>query len=244
MIRRERHGPVLVLSLDRAEKRNALTPAMLARLYADVESVAADVRAVVLAGEGSVFCAGFDLRLCAEDGEALTQLLTGLSDSVAALRRCPAPVVAAAHGAAIAGGCALLGGADVVVTDRGAKMGYPVVRLGISPAVSAPFLQAAIGWGAARARLLDPGLIDGERAVELGLAHECVERAEEVRDRAIAIATALAEKPTSGVRATKQWLNELDGALDVRGRGLAASLAIAGSEEQRGLLTAALEGRG
>lgn len=244
MIRRERRGAVLVLSLDRAAKRNALTPAMLARLYADVEGIAADVRAIVLAGEGSVFCAGFDLRLCAEDGESLSHLLTELSDCVAALRRHPAPVVVAAHGAAIAGGCALLGGADVVVTDRGAKLGYPVVRLGISPAVSAPFLRAAIGAGAARARLLDPGLIDGSHAVKIGLADECVERAEGVRDRAIAIASALADKPTSGVRATKMWLNELDGALDCRDRGLAASLAIVGSEEQRRLLAGALEGRG
>src|SRR5690606_29099547 len=112
-------------------------------------------RTLLLCGEGRVFCAGFDLDACRGEGgdDALRRLLRGLSAAIAGLRAQERPVVVAAHGAAIAGGCALLGSADVVVADAGAKLGYPVARLGISPAVSAPFLAPAVGAGAGR-RLL------------------------------------------------------------------------------------------
>src|SRR5690606_9036453 len=85
----------------------------------------AGARALLLCGEGPVFCAGFDLDTCRGEGgdEALRRLLRGLSGAIAGLRAQERPVVVAAHGAAIAGGCALLGGADVVVADAGAKLG-------------------------------------------------------------------------------------------------------------------------
>ncbi len=144
MIRTETDGGVRTIVLDRPEKRNALTPAMLDDLAAGVRAVTlgkgddAGVRAVLIRGEGRCFCAGFDLDLCRDDGPeqaVMKSFLAGLSDAIVAMRACPRPVVIAAHGAAIAGGCALLGGADLVVADRDAKLGYPVVRLGVSPAI-------------------------------------------------------------------------------------------------------------
>ena len=80
--------------------------------------ITAGLGAVVLEGEGAAFCAGFDLSLCKENSDAMKELLTGLSGVIRAMRGCPAPVVVAAHGAAIAGGCAMLAGADVVVTHN------------------------------------------------------------------------------------------------------------------------------
>jgi methylglutaconyl-CoA hydratase len=155
------------------------------------------------------------------------------------MRACEVPVVAAAHGAAIAGACALLAGADVVVADQEAKLGYPVVRLGISPAVSAPTLAGAIGPGRARERLLDPGLIDGREGHRIGLVHELAATREEVLGRAREIALGLAGKPRGGVRATKRWLIEIErrmGASAIDREGLEASLGLVGSEEQRRLL--------
>lgn len=244
MIRVEPLGAVTLLALSRPDRRNALTPAMLDDLPAQAERAArAGARAIVLAGDGPVFCSGFDLALCRDhpDGSVMRDLLAGLSRAVRGLRRVPVPVVGAARGAAIAGGCALLGGCDVVVTDSGAKLGYPVVRLGVSPAVSAPFLRAAVGDGPCRARQLDPGLIDGREAVRLGLAHEVVAEASAVLPRAAAIAAELAAKPTGAVSATRAWLNELDGTGGdaTPDLALAASLALAGGEEERSLLPAA-----
>jgi enoyl-CoA hydratase/carnithine racemase len=248
VIRREVVGDVAVVTLSRAEKRNALTPGMLGELRGVIErlksteiaepiSVAREARALVLAGDGKVFCGGFDLKMCQDEPGTLELLLRGLHEVIAALRGLPVPVVVAAHGAAIAGGCALLGGADVVVTDAGAKLGYPVTPLGISPAVSAPFLRLLTGDGRARERLLDPALVSGREAARIGLAHECVELPEQVRPRALEIAVGLAAKPAGAVRATRGWLREIEdlrggGGADVE-RGLRASLSVVGSGEER-----------
>jgi enoyl-CoA hydratase/carnithine racemase len=236
MIRTESHpSGVLCLMLDRSAKRNALTPPMLNQLVEAVRGPGAHARAIVLAGSGECFCAGFDLSLCREDDAALEALLSGLSHAVRTLRRAAPPVVVAAHGAAVAGGCALLGGADIVVTDEAATLGYPVVRLGISPAVSAPALRLLTGDAFARERLLDSALITGREAVRIGLAHEVTLRPADVLPRALAIAQHLAAKPRGGIQATKRWLNQLDGstadaAFD---RALGASLALVGSQEQQ-----------
>ncbi len=235
MIARERIGNLERIVLSRPERRNALTPAMLADLATRLED-AGDANALVVLGEGKVFCAGFDLALCVgEEGDAnLTSLLTDLSRCIAAMRDLQCPVVMGVQGAAIAGGCALLGGADVVVAHPEAKLGYPVTRLGISPAVSAPFVATAPGQ--ARRLMLDPGLIDASRGYEMGLVHELHE---EPAARAMEQAEQLAAKPLHALSATKQWLNELMPA-DGKG-GLATSLSLVGNAESRKLLAAALE---
>lgn len=236
-------GGVRVLTLDRAERRNALTPEMLGALNGAIRA-SAGVRAVALVGAGAVFCAGFDLKMCAADatGATLRSLLSGLSEAIRGLRALGAPVVVGAHGAAIAGGAALLGGGDVVVSEAGAKIGYPVARIGVSPAVSAAFLRESVG-GRVRGRLLDPELIDGRRAHEIGLVHELAADGASVRARAIEIAGALGEKPGRGVAATKRWLDEIAASetalgADAAGASLEASLSIVGNDEERARLEA------
>jgi len=226
--------------LNRPEKRNALTPGMIASITRAARLLDADqgVRAVVLRGEGRMFCTGFDLSLCRENSDALRELLTELSTAVRTLRRIRQPVVVAAGGAALAGGCALLGGADLVVTDRLAKLGYPVVKLGISPAVSAPTLIGLVGERHARARSLDPEIISGDEAKRIGLAHVLVDLMEDAVPRSQIEAIKLADKPPAAIAATKRWLNEVDGSLEDGpfDRALAASLGLVGSEEERGRL--------
>lgn len=231
---------VATILLDRAPKRNALAPRMLEMLIEAVEGPAADARAIVLGGVGECFCAGFDLTLCRDDETVLESLLVRLSLAVRTLRRAEAAVVVAAHGAAIAGGCALLGGGDIVVTDAAARLGYPVVKLGISPGVSAPTLRMLCGDGAMRERMLDPALIDGRAALRIGLAHECVDEPGRVLDRATQIARDLAAKPPDGLRATKRWLNEIDGsdADEWFNFALGTSLSVVDSDEARERLAA------
>lgn len=228
--------------LDRADKRNALTPPMLGAVIAGARELDADaaIRAIVLRGEGAMFCSGFDLSLCRDDSGVLLELLTGLSRAVRALRRMIKPVVIAAHGGAIAGGCALLGGGDFIITDQHAKLGYPVLRLGISPAVSAPTLRQNLTGRASRERLFDTQLISGAEAARIGLADRAVDIPEDVTPRAQIEAAKLAEKPPGALAATKRWLNEVDGSLneDEFDRALGASLALVGSSEERRLLEA------
>jgi enoyl-CoA hydratase/carnithine racemase len=246
VIRIEREGHIGIVTLARPERRNALTPEMLTDLAAAFGELGEWAGSVLVRGEGPVFCAGFDLSVCrgAPDGSAMRRLLTGLDDAVRAMRACPAPVVVACQGAAIAGGCALVAGGDFAVADRGAMLGYPVVRLGVSPAVSAPTLLPRVGEGAARARMLDPGLMDGERAYRVGLVSSMVATPDEVGPAAAAVAAELAGKPRTGLRATKSWLNHLEGAGGGDREGLDVSLALAGGEEERALLGAFWSRRG
>tara|TARA_R110000868_G_scaffold411617_1_gene706112 strand:+ start:191758 stop:192492 length:735 start_codon:yes stop_codon:yes gene_type:complete len=241
MIRVTMENSVTTIVLDRPEKRNAMLPSMLEGFEAAVRGIDDRTKAIVVLGAGKVFCAGFDLKACASDesGETLRALLTGLSRCVVAMRECPVPVVLGVHGSAIAGGCAMLGGADVVVADRGAVLGYPVVKIGVSPAVSAPFLMSAVPAGAARALMLDPGLIDGARAFALGLVHELVDEAGDIEKRAMEMGAVLASKPGVGVRSTKALVNEItDGIAGRAGEGLGVSLSRVGSDEEREMLGA------
>lgn len=233
-------GPVAMLGLNRPDRRNAQTPQMLDLITSHARSLPRTTRALVLFGHGSAFCSGFDMRLVHDDPAALPALLRSLSIAVRTLRRLSIPVVVAAHGAAVAGGCALLSGGDVVVVNRDAKIGYPVLRLGISPAISIPALRQSLTDGAARERALDTHLVSGDDAVRLGLAHLCANRPEDCVSRAAQIAEHLAAKPASSIAATKALLLELEG-LDADSafdRGLTASLARAGSLEQRNRVAA------
>ncbi|MBL4697348.1 MAG: enoyl-CoA hydratase/isomerase family protein [Phycisphaerales bacterium] len=241
MIRVDIQDEIAIVSLNRPDKRNALVPAMLEQLDREINECAHKVRALVLVGEGKSFCAGFDLKLCADDpgGETMRQLLTGLSAVVRTMRVIEIPVVLGMHGAAVAGGCALLGGADIVVADEQAKLGYPVVKIGVSPAVSAAFMMASITPGAVRTRLLDTELISGADALRIGLVHETVENREDVLSRCIGIAQSLASKPGSGVKATKAWLNEITEPMTSNAqRGLDVSLSLTGSPEEQERLAA------
>ncbi len=238
MIRVEACGGVGTIALARPEVRNALTPGMLTDLAAAVKDLGGRCRCVLVEGEGSVFCAGFDLSLCraSADGAEMRELLSGLDGAVRAMRACPTPVVLACQGAAIAGGCALVAGADFAVADRGARLGYPVVLLGISPAVSAATLCPRVGPGPARVRMLDPGLISGEEAARIGLVSDLVETRGEVGGAARRLAEGLAAKPAGALAATKRWLGELDGTSGIGTDGLEVSLGLTGGAEERRLL--------
>lgn len=244
MIRVTLEGGVAHLVLDRPDKRNALTPEMLASLISGVTQIeATPARVLLLRGEGSVFCAGFDLTLCRDhpDGAMMRSLLSGLSEAIRSLRSQRRPVVIAAHGAAVAGGCALLGAGDVVITNDQARLGYPVVRLGVSPAVSAPFLRLRTAGGAARERLLDPSVITGKEAQRIGLVSRSVATPAEVHESALAEARALAEKPPTAMAATRRLIEEIEDVRETGWRALAVSLSLTGKDEERRLLPSVWE---
>jgi enoyl-CoA hydratase/carnithine racemase len=235
MILSEQQDNILILSLDRPQKRNAMSVEMLDELHSHFNyAFAKPPGAILLKGSGDFFCSGFDLSACRDDPSVLGDLLTSLFDVISVIRSVPCPVVVAAQGAAIAGGCALLCGGDFVVTNADAKLGYPVVRLGISPAVNAAFLRATIGDARTRELLLEGSLISGVAAHACGLASHCVATPAEVLPQAMAIAKQLVDKPPLAMQATKRWLNQLEGTSDLAQTrpGLEASLSIVNSQEQ------------
>lgn len=239
MIELEHDGPVATVWLARPDKRNALTPGGLDALCEALDRLGDSTRAVVLAARGRVFCGGFDLDACAGDDTVLPALLRGLARTIERLRAAPWPVVAAVHGAAVAGGCALVCGADIVVADSACRFGYPVLPLGISPAVSAPALALTVGQGVARARLLDPALVDAQRARQDGLVHLITSRPDDVLPMAVEVASELARLPVHAVRATRRWLHRLCGPEPEQSRqALLASLSVCGLREQRERLAA------
>jgi methylglutaconyl-CoA hydratase len=227
-VRLERTGPggvVARVSLARPETHNAFDAAMIGELRATFARLGreapSELRAVVLAGDGPSFCAGADVTwmraAMALDTDSNEQDAMAMADMFEAIDTCPAPVVARVHGAALGGGMGLCAVADLVIAESGTRFGFTETRLGILPAVIAPFVIARIGETNARALFPGGRRFDAIRAQRIGLVHEVVE-GDEALDGAVAAAVAdlLAAGPTAA-RAAKAIIRE------VRGLGHGAS---------------------
>lgn len=208
-VRRDRG--VEYLTLNRPEVRNAFNDGVITEITWWADSVAADptVRAVVLAGAGPTFCAGADLEWMRRmAGYSHQQNLDDASDMARmflTLDRLPMPVVGRIHGAALGGGTGLLAICDIVVAADTAVLGLTEVRLGLIPAVIAPFVIAKIGRSAARELFLTGARFSAERAKTLGLVHGVVPEAG--LDQAVAgyVVDLLAGAP-GAIRAAKQLI--------------------------------------
>ncbi len=177
---------VLTVSLNRPEVRNAFNEVVIRELKKVFETLVLDpmIRAVVLKGEGPVFCAGGDLNwmkkaIDFDYSENLqdTQLLARM---FAVMNECPKPVIGAVHGAAIGGGVGLVSICDFVVASSETQFSLSEVRLGMVPSCIGPFVIAKIGASHARGLFMSGIRITGERAREIGLVHEVVAKPEEV----------------------------------------------------------------
>lgn len=236
LVATERIEDILLLDLDRPEKRNALSPELLRDLHEALDDVEQDssIRVVILGGRGPSFCAGMDLRGVLDDTHAMGKMLTSLARATGRIRSLPVPVIARVQGAAIGGGCGLAVVADLAITHPEAKLGYPEVSLGLCPAVVAPWLVSKIGAGPARAMLLQGGTRSGDTALREGLVDRVVP-ADELDAAALDWARSLAQGGQEAMRVTKHWLNELDGsaqeAMLEQGAALSARI-IAGEEAQ------------
>ena len=205
---------ILHVKLNNPEMRNALSIEMFDAIDEAIEQANTQTKCMLLKGEGVVFCSGFDMKACVGNLPLLEQYILRLSSLIRSLRKLSVPVVVAAHGASIAGGCAILTGCDFVIGSKEAKYGYPVHRIGISPAVTIPTLFQKLGEGRARTLILNGEIIDGSDAYAIGLLSHLEETDEQAIIAANELAEALAQKPAIALQATKRWLNELDGSLD------------------------------
>jgi methylglutaconyl-CoA hydratase len=210
-LRLERDGPVLRVTLARPERRNAFDAALIAELtdaFADV----GDARAVVLAGDGDVFCAGADVEwqrasidLTYDENVADALRLFQMCE---AIDRCPAPVVARVQGYALGGGSGLVACADVAIADMQTVFGFTEVRLGIVPAVISPFVLARIG-AAARRYFLTGERFGADVALRIGLVSEVADG--DLDERVDAVISDLLTGGPEAVRAAKELVRERPG---------------------------------
>jgi enoyl-CoA hydratase len=209
----ERRDATVVATLNRPDRRNALTFAMFAELGRVCERVEADeaIRALVITGAGQGFCAGLDLDDAATLPDmALPEMLRqqeAWAGAIAALRRLTKPVIAAINGAAAGAGFSLALAADIRVASTAARFNAAFVRIGLSggDCGSSWLLPRIVGLGLASELLLTGRFVEAEEALRIGLVNRVVTPAE-LLPRALDLAAAIAANSPYGVRLTKKVL--------------------------------------
>jgi len=216
----EQEGPTLVVTMNRPERMNALSPEMFALLYDAWRRASEDdaIRSVILTGAGGDFCSGMDLKsLSGADGDAdeFAERMKREPDLPfkALLRgyRPTKPLIAAVEGNAIAGGTEILQGTDVRVAAESARFGVSEVRWGLYPmAGSAVRLRRQIPYTHAAEILLTGKHLSAREALELGLVGRVVSDGTAL-DEAREIAAVIAENGPLAVEAVLKTLHETDG---------------------------------
>ena len=206
------HGGVATITLNRPDKRNAISYELIEDLLAALAEVAKSPALVlILTGAGKAFCSGMDLEnLKTLIGRSPEQSLAD-SQIMARLFRTlydfPKPTIAAVNGAAIAGGTGLATLCDFTLAVPDAKFGYTEVRIGFVPAIVSTFLLRQVGEKIARDLLLTGRLFDAEEALRLGLLNEIVPP-ENLLPRARDLAALLMENSPASLSYTKRLLSE------------------------------------
>jgi enoyl-CoA hydratase/carnithine racemase len=209
-----RDGAVATITLNRPEKRNALTIPMLEAFHAAVKAVADDesVRVLIVAGAGKAFCAGLDLKEMGlarrPDGSVEYPEIEGVLHD---LERCPVPTIAMMQGDAIAGGLELALHCDLRIAGTSARMGMPLARIGL--VVPYPLTQKlldTVGTVKTKEMLFTGALLDAESAKTAGLVTRVVPDADLER-AARALAAEIAANAPLSLRTMKAAINEANG---------------------------------
>lgn len=212
-----RDGPVEYLTLNRPDARNAFNAHLIAELtaWASAMTLMADregVRAVVLSGNGPVFCAGADAAWLASmidftEAENVRDA-RAMAGMFLALDELPVPLICRVHGAAFGGGAGLAAVSDIVVAGEDAIFGFTEVKLGIIPGTISPFVVAKIGRAAARELFLTGARFSALRAREIGLVHAVVPR-DRLDDRIAEYAREISTSSPAAVAAAKALIREV-----------------------------------
>src|SRR5215831_1350420 len=172
-------GQVATITLNRPDKRNAMSAAMMAELQSSLDEIEkSHVRVGILTGAGEAFCAGMDLEMLAaiaqqspaenqEDSRRMAKMFRRIWSF-------PRPLIAAVNGAALAGGCGIATLCDFTLAIPEARFGYTEVRIGFLPALVSVFLTRQIGEKRSRDLLLTGRILEPQEAKEMGLVTEIV----------------------------------------------------------------------
>jgi len=201
---------VRTITLNRPERRNAMTPEMQEELLVAFEQAAQSPdRVVVLTGAGEAFCAGLDLvhlQAMAEKSPAEHETdAERIARVFRTLYELPKPSIAAVNGAAVAGGTGLAMVCDFTLAVPGAKFGFTEVKIGFVPALVSAFLALQVGEKRVRDLLLTGRLFSAEEAREYGMVNEIVP-AQEILGRAMELASVLKQNSPQSMRATKRLI--------------------------------------
>jgi methylglutaconyl-CoA hydratase len=206
----ERKGPQsTIVTLNRPERRNALTIELLNELIAAIKVTSGqpEQRVLILRGAGQAFCTGLDLKEAADPKKAhMTAEL--VAKALIALSQTRLVTIAAVHGAAVAGGAGIMSACDFVVAAERTKIGYPEVRRGLVAGLVMTFLRRQIGERHMRELLLGSELVDAERAHEIGLVNRVVAR-EQVMEEAQKFADAVLQGAPGALAQTKKLIEKL-----------------------------------
>jgi enoyl-CoA hydratase/carnithine racemase len=171
------HEPAARITLNRPEKRNALSLALMTELIAALEEASASpgVRAIVLEGAGPAFSAGHDLsEMIGRDIAFYQRLFDACTELMETIRRLPQPVVAKVHGIATAAGCQLVAACDLAVAADGTRFATPGVKIGLFCSTPMVPLSRAVGRKRALHMLLTGEPIDAATALDWGLVNHVV----------------------------------------------------------------------
>ena len=245
-----RDGGVVLVTLNLPERRNAMSAGMTASWGRAMEQLRTDpgVRAVVVTGEGSAFCAGGDVSwIGSEPGAAVDLLRTRMLPfyrTWLAVRDLEVPTIAAVNGAAIGAGLALALACDLRYAADDAKLAMPFTALGMHPGMASTYLVPEVaGLAVAREMLLTGRIVTGAEAVGMGLVNRAFPRAD-VLDQALAIAATVAATAPVAARLTKRALavGSISYEAALQWEALAQPVTLATGDLQEGL-AAQREGR-
>jgi methylglutaconyl-CoA hydratase len=200
---------ITILTLNRPERRNALTIESLGELIAAIK-IASDQpeqRVIILRGAGAAFCTGLDLKEAADQtkAHATAEMVANALITVSQTRLI---TIAAVHGAAVAGGAGIMSACDFVVAAQGTKIGYPEVRRGLVAGLVMTFLRRQVGERDIRELLFGSELISAERAKEIGLVNRVVDKTD-LMNEAQKFAQAVLQGAPGALAQTKRLIEEI-----------------------------------
>jgi methylglutaconyl-CoA hydratase len=202
------HGVVSV-TLNRPDRRNALSIELLDHLCEAIEQLGSDPthRVVILCGAGPVFSAGLDLKEAA-DASLVDRSAATVARSLSLLRSTSLIVISAVQGGAFAGGAGLMAASDIVIAASDAKIGFPEARRGLLPALICGTLMHKVREGDLRDLFLTGEPIDAARAQDVGLVQRVVSP-EQLLDEALRVARSVASGGPETIRQTKSLINAM-----------------------------------
>jgi methylglutaconyl-CoA hydratase len=209
-------GGILTATLNRPEKRNAIDTPMIDALLAllDRADLDAEVRVIALRGAGSDFCAGMDLsELLASADKTLEEnqrAALHFADIFLRMRQLPKPIVAVVHGRALAGGCGLATGCDLVLAAESAQFGYPEVQRSFVPAIVMTLLRRVVGEKVAFDLAATGRIVGATEAAGWGLVSRVYDDSD-FEEQAGEVLRALAAASPSALAFTKHQFYQLDG---------------------------------
>jgi len=205
----ERQTPQITLvTLNRPERRNALTIELLTELVAAIKVASDEMheRILILRGAGAAFCTGLDLKAATPQNAHATAEM--VAKALLALSQTRLVTIAAVHGAAVAGGAGIMSACDFVVAAEETKIGYPEVRRGLVAGLVMTFLRRQVGERNMSELLLGSELISAERAKEIGLVNRVVSQ-ENLMSEAQRFADSVLQGAPDALAQTKRLIEEL-----------------------------------